>query len=253
MAEPGWPDLWIEINPGINIDGGESHIEFINVIGRPQSKGLLTFDADKYKAGIRDDVQLALIDCKYLTHPDDTEVMLEGIKFIFRIVETDAFKSLNLTYDAGPDPACGTFTFMSDEYWKCKIQQDTITWIHMVGTCSLGPDSGDSSTSVVDTKFRVRGVTNLRVVDASVIPKVTNANLNAPVMMLAEKAADEIINFYRTTDSSTGTTATASTRTTVDDDNEDTSFQPSGAESIMVGTMIVSVSISLYILRFTMS
>lgn len=76
-AEPGWPDLWIEINPGISVDE-ESNIHFINVIGRPQSKGLLTLDADKYRAGIRDDVELALIDCKYLTHPDDTEVMLEG-------------------------------------------------------------------------------------------------------------------------------------------------------------------------------
>lgn len=173
-AEPGWPDLWIEINPTITVDGGEPDIHFINVIGRPQSKGLLTLDADKYKAGIRDDVELALIDCKYLSHPDDMEVMLEGkmkffcrfrmsdrfsgivagIKFIFRIIETEAFQSINLTYVGGPDPACSTFEFMSDDYWKCKIQQDTITWIHMVGTCSLGPDSGDSGTSVVDTKFR---------------------------------------------------------------------------------------------------
>lgn len=77
-----------------------------------------------------------------------------GVKVIFRILETEALKSINLTYTAGPDPVCSAFTFLTDDYWKCKIQQDTISWIHMVGTCSLGPDSGDSSTSVVDTKFR---------------------------------------------------------------------------------------------------
>lgn len=76
-AKPGWPDLWIEINPRISVDGSEV-INFYNIVGRPQSKGILTLDTDKYKAGVRDDVQLALIDYKFLTHPDDVDVMLDG-------------------------------------------------------------------------------------------------------------------------------------------------------------------------------
>lgn len=76
------------------------------------------------------------------------------MKFIFKIIGTEAFKSINLTYIAEPDPACRAYTFLSDDYWRCKFYQDTMACVHMVGTCSLGPDSGDSSTSVVDTKFR---------------------------------------------------------------------------------------------------
>lgn len=77
-----------------------------------------------------------------------------GVKFILKIIDTEAFKSINMSYADGPDPSCSEFTFLTDEYWKCKIQQDTVAWIHMVGTCSMGPDSADSTTSVVDTKFR---------------------------------------------------------------------------------------------------
>lgn len=53
-----------------------------------------------------------------------------------------------------PNPACSDFTFLSDDYWKCEFRQKTESWMHMVGTCSLGADSSDSNTSVVDTKFR---------------------------------------------------------------------------------------------------
>lgn len=77
-----------------------------------------------------------------------------GIKFIFRIVETEAFKGVNLTYTAVPDPACSAFTYLSDDYWMCYAQQRAMSVYHMVGTCSLGPDSSNSTTSVVDTKFR---------------------------------------------------------------------------------------------------
>ncbi|KAJ6630515.1 Glucose dehydrogenase [FAD, quinone] [Pseudolycoriella hygida] len=196
VAEPGWPDLWLEMHPLVRVNGEAQRINFYNVVGRPKSIGYLSLDTEKYKEGIRDDVQLALVDYNFLSHQDDVVAMLEGVKFIFKIVETQAFQSIGLAYSAPPDPACSEFTFLSDEYWICKMKQNTHSWIHMVGTCRLGPDTDDSNASVVDTKFRVRGVSNLRIVDASVIPVVTNANLNAPVMMLAEKAAEEIINFY---------------------------------------------------------
>lgn len=87
-------------------------------------------------------------------------LFFSGVKFIFRIVETNAFQRLDLKYVAPADPACSAFEFLSDDYWLCKIRQDTLSWIHMVGTCSLGPDSDDSNTSVVDTKFRFVNVSD---------------------------------------------------------------------------------------------
>lgn len=78
-----------------------------------------------------------------------------GVHFIFEIINTNALQRINFRYSAPPDPACAAHEFLSDDYWLCKMRQDTHCWIHMVGTCSLGPDTADSTTSVVDTKFRL--------------------------------------------------------------------------------------------------
>lgn len=77
-AEPDWPDLRIDLNTQVGIDEQEPVLGFIIVLGRPKSKGIFSLDADKYKAGIRDDAQLAVIDYQLLTHPDDIDVIVEG-------------------------------------------------------------------------------------------------------------------------------------------------------------------------------
>lgn len=78
VAEPEWPDLWLEMHPLVSINGSPQRINFYNVIGRPRSRGTFSMDTEKYKAGIRDDVELALIDYQFLTHPDDVTAMLDG-------------------------------------------------------------------------------------------------------------------------------------------------------------------------------
>lgn len=77
-AEAGWPDFYILLGSIANTEGYEQGISFNVVVGRPRSKGLLTLDTEKYRAGVKDDVQLALLDYKFFTHPDDIDVMLEG-------------------------------------------------------------------------------------------------------------------------------------------------------------------------------
>ena len=68
------------------------------------------------------------------------------------------------------------------------IRANMVTIYHPAGTCRIGSDP----RSVVDPDFRVRGVERLRVIDASVMPDPIGGNLNAPVIMIAEKASDMI-------------------------------------------------------------
>jgi choline dehydrogenase len=62
---------------------------------------------------------------------------------------------------------------------------------HLCGSCAMGPDP---QTAVVDSRLRVHGMRSLRIVDASIFPNVTSGNINAPVMMVAEKAAQMILD-----------------------------------------------------------
>jgi choline dehydrogenase-like flavoprotein len=80
--------------------------------------------------------------------------------------------------------------FDSDAALDAHIRDTAITLHHPLGTCKMGRDNDNSA--VVDPHLRVRGVERLRVVDASVMPDLISGNINAPVMMIAEKAADMI-------------------------------------------------------------
>jgi len=78
----------------------------------------------------------------------------------------------------------------SDAGLDAFIRKSAITVHHPAGTCKMGP-SGDS-LAVVDDACRVFGLRGLRVVDASVMPDLTSGNINAPVIMIAEKISDHI-------------------------------------------------------------
>ena len=82
--------------------------------------------------------------------------------------------------------------YSSDEDILNFIRDKAETVYHPVGTCKMGVDE----MAVVDESLKVKGIQNLRVVDASIIPEIPSANLNAPVIMIAEKASDIILNSY---------------------------------------------------------
>ena len=78
----------------------------------------------------------------------------------------------------------------SDDELNEYIRSNAETAYHPCGTCKMGVDE----MAVVDENLKVKGIQNLRIVDASVMPEIPSANLNAPTLMIAEKASDLILN-----------------------------------------------------------
>src|SRR5690606_25706729 len=120
----------------------------------------------------------------YLSTPEDRREWIEAVHCARRILNQPAFDEFN-----GGEIAPGN-SVKSDDEILAWIARDAETALHPCGTCKMGR----GTNAVVDPEtMEVHGVQGLRVVDASVMPYLTNGNIYAPVMMLAEKAADLIL------------------------------------------------------------
>ena len=126
------------------------------------------------------------INPRYLTAEIDQHVLLEGINIARQIMATEPMKSL-VSSEARPGANCRT-----DDELLAFVRATGNTVYHPVSTCRMGPKEQDNH--VVTPDLRVRGTEGLRIADASVMPSITSGNTNAPTMMIAEKAADLILN-----------------------------------------------------------
>jgi choline dehydrogenase len=146
----------------------------------------------------RDPHEHPAIQFNYLSTEQDRREWVEAIRVARRILTQEAFAPYS-TGELSPGPSVAT-----DEEILAWVARDAETALHPSCTARMGTD-GDA---VVDPRtMRIHGIDGLRAVDASVMPYVTNGNIYAPVMMLAEKAADliagntplpaEPIPFYR--------------------------------------------------------
>ena len=122
-----------------------------------------------------------LIDPNFLADPQDMEDMVAGFKLTKKLMGATALKPL-ISKDFF------TENVNTDDEIRADIRNRADTVYHPVGTCKMGVDD----MAVVDPTLKVYGIAGLRVVDASIMPKVVNGNTNAPAIMIAEKAVDMI-------------------------------------------------------------
>ncbi|CAG7818484.1 unnamed protein product [Allacma fusca] len=183
---PGWPDLQI------SFDSVKCTIRLI----RSHSRGLLKFNSSA--TGIEDPFFLTA-EFKFFKIDRDIDAMIQGIDFCFKVVEsTESFQKFGAKHVHQSIAECDHEEFGSKEYWTCYVKHTAGLSYSAVGTCRMGKkyELDPPRSSVVDHKLRVHDVENLRIVDASVMPTIPNANVAAATMMIAEKSSDIIINHY---------------------------------------------------------
>lgn len=122
------------------------------------------------------------VDFNFFSDEADARVLVEGVKLARKILaqaEFDAIRGEEML----PGPQV-----QSDEQLLAHLRDYAATVFHPVGTCKMGTDEA----AVVSPQLKVRGLANLRVADASIMPTLISGNTNAPCIMIGEKAADLI-------------------------------------------------------------
>ena len=133
-----------------------------------------------------DPMQDPEIDPNYGAHQRDIDRLVKAIKILRNVVMQPALKAYSRSESA---PGEGVQTDSQLERW---VRQTAETAYHPVGTCKMGVDD----MAVVNSRLRVRGLTGLRIVDCSIMPTLVGGNTNAAATMIAEKAADMVLQEF---------------------------------------------------------
>ena len=149
---------------------------------RPTSRGNVSISSSN--ASVAPDIRP-----NYLSTDLDVEEVLEGCHLVRRLSSAPSLKALI------EDEVSPSLSATSDEELLDYFRKNAGSIYHLCGTCAMGPKGSDA---VVDHRLRIHGVQGLRIVDASIFPSITSANINAPTMMVAEKGADMILEDART-------------------------------------------------------
>ncbi len=183
LGTPEYPDVQFHFTPiyrshrGRKFEFGHGYTLFTCLL-RPHSKGSvkLKSDGENYQV---------LIDHNFLSDSRDEANIVEAIKKAREVLSSKEFDEVR-----GEEIAPGK-SIQSDEDLLDYIRRTSLTVYHPVGTCKMGTDN----MSVVSPgDLKVKGMNNLRVIDASIMPNIVSGNTSAPTMMIAEKGARMILN-----------------------------------------------------------
>jgi choline dehydrogenase len=146
---------------------------------RPRSTGYLALKS-------ADPFEFPAVQPNYMAHEEDKKVIVAALRMTRHLLHSRQLRK----YWAGDEsPAASVVT--DEDFLEFARQRGGTSW-HLIGTCRMGPASDPAS--VVDSQLRVIGLNGLRVADASIMPTMPSGNTMIPTMMVAEKAADMILD-----------------------------------------------------------
>ena len=178
-----WPDVQMHFLPAaMRYDGTKAfdgHGYQVHLgANKPMSRGNVAITCADADAAPR-------IRFNYLQHPDDVRAWRNGVRLTREVMLQKAFEPYR-----GREIQPGAH-IESDAEIDAWVRQNVESAYHPSCACKMGRE--DDASAVLDGECRVRGLNRLRVVDSSIFPTITNANLNAPTIMVAERAADLIL------------------------------------------------------------
>jgi choline dehydrogenase-like flavoprotein len=176
-----WPDIQFHLGLGSGIEAGVQKLKHAGVtlnsaFLRPRSRGSV-------RLASADPFAMPLIDPNYWADPHDRSMSIEGLRMAREILQQPALEPF-IVAERMPGPTTTSEAALAEYAFRTSKTDH-----HPTGTCRMGMDD----MAVVDPELRLRGLEGLRICDASVMPRITSSNTNAPTIMIAEKAADLIL------------------------------------------------------------
>jgi choline dehydrogenase len=174
------PDLQVLFGPAYYVNHGlsprkEHCFGFGPTLVTPESRGEISLRSTN-------PLESPAIRANYLSTEADMQVVVHGVRLSRQLAHSKAFEAYRGD-ELHPGPNAQTDAEIAE-----FVRREAETLYHPVGTCRMG----NNSMAVVDARLRLRGIEKLRVVDASIMPRIVAGNTNAPTIMIAEKAADMI-------------------------------------------------------------